>query len=42
MARRGRMMKTFNIYEISKEDICCTIGVDYPPYALPIECDCEK
>lgn len=28
-------------YKISEEDICCTIGVDFPPYALPIECDCE-
>ena len=32
----------FNIYEISEEDICCTIGVDFPPYKLPIECDCEE
>ena len=28
-------------YKISEEDICCTIGVDFPPYALPIECDCD-
>tara|TARA_R100000995_G_C3391699_1_gene80792 strand:- start:132 stop:242 length:111 start_codon:yes stop_codon:yes gene_type:complete len=27
-------------YNISEEDICCTIGVDFPPYKLPIECDC--
>jgi|5B_taG_2_1085324.scaffolds.fasta_scaffold00067_23 hypothetical protein len=35
-------MTKFNIYEISEEDICCTIGVDFAPYKLPIDCDCEE
>jgi hypothetical protein len=38
----GRIMSVRIAYEISEEDICCTIGVDFAPYKLPIDCDCEE
>lgn len=33
-------MKGIKILDIGDEDICCTIGVNFAPYKVPIECDC--